>query len=232
MTIRNLGIILLLLLCLTALWATFARYQQLVSLRSEQQRLIAQSEQANQFLPPAPEGAEFAGNPSEGASVSAELLRLRGEVGVLMRRRRELDAVQKENQSLRLQLASAPTNNLSARRLPPGYIRKAQAQMAGYNAPEDTLQTFLWALAHRNYQGLLEAFSPQAAQQFASNIPAAQSSNFFHEVETVLPGLGIVGRKDLADGAVELTVELIPGMDKPLRFERINGQWKLASPNL
>ena len=76
------------------------------------------------------------------------------------------------------------------------------------------------------------SFSPEAAQQFSTSVPEAQSSNFFQQVETALPGLGVVGRKDLPDGAVELNVEIAPGMDQPLRFERVNGQWKLASPNL
>jgi hypothetical protein len=235
MTVRKVITAVLVVLCLTAVWATISQHEQLAGLRAEQQRLITESEQSSEISASSSTNSELPSPQAEVASVSPELLRLRGEVGVLRRRRRELEGIQEENQGLRLQLASRQTNN--APKLPPGYIRKREAKMVGYNTPEDTLQSFLWALAHREYQGLLDAFSPEAAQQFSANIPLAQASKLFQEMETVLPGLRVVDRKDLPDGAVELNVELIPGNGqanafRALRFERLNGQWKLSSPNL
>jgi len=232
MTIRNIIVGVVALLCLTAVWAAIAQHQQILTLRAEQQRLIAASEHPAQFTSLASQTLESSANPSQSAAVSSELLRLRGEVGVLTRRRRELEGIDKENERLRLQLASTPSSNAPGPRLSPGYIRKNQAQMAGYNSPEDTLQTFLWAMANHNYQAILDALSPQAAQQFAANMPVAQSSNLFHEVDTAIPGLGVVGRKDLPDGGVELTVEMAPGIAQPMRFERLNGQWKIGDPGL
>jgi hypothetical protein len=232
MKIRNVIVGVVALLCLTAVWATVAQHQQIITLRAEQQRLGAESEQPRQLASLSSPTPESSANPSQPATVSSELLRLRGEVGVLTRRRRELDGVERENERLRLQFASTPSSNAPGPKLSPGYIRKNQAQMAGYNSPEDTLQTFLWAMANHNYQAILDALSPQAAQQFATNMPVAQSSNLFHEVDTTLPGLGVVGRKDLPDGGVELTVEMAPGIAQPMRFERLNGQWKIGDPGL
>ena len=40
--------------------------------------------------------------------------------------------------------------NSSSGTLPPGYVRKRQARLVGYNTPEDTIQSFLWAVQNHD----------------------------------------------------------------------------------
>jgi len=84
------------------------------------------------------------------------LLRLRNEVSRLTGRKRELTGALTENESLRAQLARRATNSPAGTGLPAGYIRKNQAKMAGYNTPEDTIQSLLWALNNRDFPNLLQ----------------------------------------------------------------------------
>jgi len=232
MNFRNVVVCVLVLLCLTTVWAAIAHHRQILTLRDEEQRLAVEAEHSTQLPPVAPSTLESTTDHLQAEAVSSELLKLRGEVGLLRQRRRELEGVRQENERLRLQVASMLTNPVSGQKLPPGYIRKQHARFVGYNTPEDTLQSFLWALANHNYQGVLDAFSPQMAEQFGISVPATQSSNFFQQVETQLPGLGVVGRKEASDGVVELTVEFAPGVESPIRLALFNGQWKLVDPHL
>jgi hypothetical protein len=160
--------------------------------------------------------------------VPPELLRLRNEVAALARQVRELDGAQQENDRLRGQLATSQTNSTSPKFLPPGYIRRSQAQYAGYNSPEDTLQTLLWALESRSVTNLLQVFSPTIAERFSNDVARSGPDNFFRDAKALV-GLGITERKQLPDGAIELMVEP-PGLPaENIRFEFLNGGWKIAS---
>lgn len=156
---------------------------------------------------------------------SRELLRLRSEVTRLNARKRELAEVAETHQRLRNQLESGSTN-VVGNRLPPGYIRKSEAQFAGYSTPENTVQSLLWALHHRNATGLLQSFSPDVSAKIEAN---GGTDSFFKSAEP-MPGLAIRGRNNLPDGSVELEVEFDPSMptDK-LHLRPINGEWKLES---
>ena len=46
--------------------------------------------------------------------------------------------------------------------LPPGYIRKSEARMVGYSTPDDTLQSFLWAIQNRDLTNVLQALAPDS----------------------------------------------------------------------
>jgi hypothetical protein len=100
--------------------------------------------------------------------------------------------------------------------------------MAGYNTPEDTMESLLWALQHGDFTNFLQAFSPEVAQVFPIQTQEAWTNamNDFHEQFT---GLSILGRRELPDGRVELTVKLAghDEAEQPLHFKQVNGQWKL-----
>ena len=87
---------------------------------------------------------------------SLEVLRLRSQVGQLERRKRELAAVTEESKRLQAQLSTKATNVTSGVALPAGYIRKSEAKYAGFGSPEDSLQSFLWAIEHRDLRTLMQ----------------------------------------------------------------------------
>ncbi len=226
---------LLSVVCLATLWGVIAQRQRLSAMQREEQRLLAQFTAAAQPAA-ASTAADTNSNPAFGrpavAPASAELLRLRSEVNRLTQRRRELSGVRLENEQLRAQLASRGTNAASGSSLGPGYMRKTQARMVGYNTPEDTIQSFLWAVQNHDLTNLLQAFTPVAAQQMQANVQESGRSveEFFQGTEAFV-GLGVRSRQQLPDGSMVVTLEVAPGIPpQDVRFELVNGQWKLATP--
>jgi len=212
---------------LAALGAAIVQGRQLSGLRTEQRRLAVQfaGPEASGLATP-PQGQASGG--ATAGPVSPELLRLRSEVTRLTALQRELAPARAENERLRLQLAAAGTNNVPGRALPPGYLRRADARMAGYNTPEDTLQSLLWALHHKDSLRVLENFTPSAAERLHSYIHLQE--DLLQQLEAFI-GMAIVGKDQLPDGSVEVRVLVAPDAP-PLQFrlQSIDGQWKIASP--
>jgi hypothetical protein len=218
------------LVCLAALSAAMIQGRQLSDLRAEQRRLVAQfAGPEASGLAASPQG-QAGGGPST-APVSPELLRLRNEVTRLAALQRELAPARANNERLRLQLAAAGTNNVPGRALPPGYLRRADATMAGYNTPEDTLQSFLWALHHKDSLHVLQTFTPAAVQQFQTlNSETAQGAEALLRQMEAFIGMAVVGKDPLPDGSVQVRVLVAPDAPPvPFRLQSIDGQWKIAS---
>src|SRR5262249_10546496 len=110
--------------------------------------------------------------------------------------------------------------------LPPDYIRKKNARLVGYQTPKAALESFLWALQNKDVTNFLNSVTATVAEKLAS-----QNIESFLNSAAVLPGMRIRSQTDQPDGAVELEVEIMPGMEpQKLRVESVNGEWKLAGP--
>ena len=224
---RTVITVLAVVLCTGAVWRVTVQRQELVRVRAEQRRLITLSDPASQ-APTTQKAGDFeaqeAANPAE--AVPPELLQLRAEVQRLTRRVSELSAVSKEAEQLQAQLQNSQTNSAAGVRLPPGYLRKSQAQNVGYNTPEDTMQTFLWALQNRDLTNLTLAFKPETAERFGRTTMLERG---FMGEASAIPGLRIVSRRQEPEGTIELEVEVVPGVQtSTFRLEAINGQWKIV----
>src|SRR5262249_47305005 len=144
--------------------------------------------------------ASTEGQAETGTEQEGELLRLRSEVTRLSARKRELAAVAEENQRLKAQLENSRTNGQASSLLPACYIHKAQAQFAGYATPENTFQSFLWALRSHDVAVLLQSLTPDAAQKQQGRFQnPSQEAQFFKDIEA-MPGLALQNRKDQPDG--------------------------------
>src|SRR6185369_199502 len=126
---------------------------------------------------------------------------------------------------------STAINSPAGAGLPPGYIRKSQARMAGYTTPEATVETFLWAIKSRDAKALMQALTPESRhaleQQAASNNGLAE---LFKSMDA-LPGIQIVSRGTERDGTIEMQLQLIPG-EPPARvkFQLSAGAWAMELP--
>ena len=219
--IRTSLIVVAWLLCVGSVSAVFLQRSELNGLRSHEERvappLEADSDSAGSDLAPAsgPEGT------------SRELLQLRAEVTRLTSRKRELAGVEKASEQLRAQLATPPAG--SGMPLPRGYIRKANARWLGCSTPENTVQSWLWALQHHDFTRMLETLSPGDAQRAQARMGVKGDNDAFFKQMDVLPGFAIQGRKNLPDGSVELEIYLTPGMPaQHVELQTIHGQWKMA----
>lgn len=226
----------LVVVCLTTLWGVWRQRSQLAGLRAEHQQLLAQQATSADGAA-SPGTAEAAGatsgTPQPALVVTPELLKLRSEVTRLTERQRELTSVRAENERLRAQLGSRGTNGPGAFQLPPGYVRRSEARFVGYNTPEDTLQSVLWAARSHDLTNILQAFAPEVAEQIRAQAgESPQSLEDFWSKSAGLVGMRIVSRKpEASDGSVTVEVQVAPGeTNGEVTFRQINGQWKMASP--
>lgn len=222
------------IVCLLILWGVWSQGSQLASLRAEQRQLLAQmATSADRSVSPgtAEAAGVRSGTPQPNLLATPELLRLRSEVTRLTEHRSELAAVHAENERLRAQLASRGTNGSSGFQLPPGYVRKSEARLVGYNTPDDTLQSLLWAVRNQDLTNALQAFAPEIAKELRVEFGESGQSieDFFHKAGGFF-GMRIADRSHVVnDGSLLVQVELVPGMPGPLIvFRQINGQWKIA----
>ena len=226
MNTRSVAIVVSLLVCLGTGAGSVLQERRINSLRTEQQLLLTQLDAA--YGPSSLSAVENTTQQSQQNtySPSAELLQLRDQVTRLTARKRELAGVADENERLRAQLAARATN---AAQLPPDYLRRAQARMAGYNTPEATMETFLWAIQNRDFPNVLRSLTPESAQQLQTQIQQGGRlvEDFFHD--SMLPGLRIVQQQKQEDGSIRLKVEIIPGspVNDTIHLRQIAGQWKL-----
>lgn len=208
-----------------------AQHRELASLRAQEIALITQRAETPPAVPQAvPDNLQLL--VTQRHTPSVELLRLRGEVGLLERRKRELADARPQNEQLRAQLATKSTNAPGGIVLPPGYIRKAGAKFVGSNTPEDTIQSLLWAIQNQDTARFLQMFNPELARRMEARIQDRGSSEEFFEEAKSLPGMRITKSERVADDVVELTVEILPGdvTNQPkLRLKQVAGQWKLMS---
>lgn len=212
---------------IVALVATFGQRRELSDLKLVESRLQQESA-AEPVVQAVPEVTSV--SPPQ-YSPSSELLRLRGEVGQLERRKRELGGVRAENEILRTQLATKGTNAPGGVVLPAGYVRKADAKLAGFATPEDTIQSMLWAIENRDVATFVQVFSPEMAKQMESEIQRRGTAEEFFKEANLLPGLRIIEKRAEAVDRVVLAIEVIPGDDhtQKVRFKQFDGQWKMVS---
>jgi hypothetical protein len=198
--------------------------EELMALRAQREQTVRGEASAAQF----PVNNDLNTSlPAE--SVSPELLRLRREVTRLSARKRELASVTEDAERLRARLAAPQTNSPSGISLPPGYIRKADAQFVGYSTPENTMQSFLWAVHHHDVARLLEVFSPTEAQSMRTRLGnSGEPEQGFFKALDQLPGMAFQNHQDLPDGSVELQMEIGPGVPpQKIHLRPFNGEWKL-----
>ena len=223
---KSASIAICLIASVIALTIAFAQRRELASLRSQHSEQRKQAVEASKSVVPSAVSLATSQPPS------LELLRLRGEVGRLERRKRELGGVLTEKEMLRTQLTTRDTNALRGiTALPAGYLRKTDAKHAGFNTPEDTIQSMLWAIQNRDTATFCQVFNPEMAKHLEQEIQRRGSVEEFFKEANVMPGLRILKKENMDDGEVELTIEIVPGEEfpRPLYLKKFAGQWKLVS---
>ena len=192
---------------------------QVVDLRAEQQQKLAGATAPTDPTPP-----QVASSPS----VSREVLQLRNQVGQLRRRRDELLPVRAEHDRLVLELAARATN---ASGLPRNFIRKSEARLVGYNSPEATLQSFLYAIRNRDLTNFFQAFTPEGVSQLKSQgLESPDRLEKLFDDSQDLIGLSILDQKRQQD-LISANVQILPGVPAtPILFRLVNGQWKMDGP--
>ena len=207
--------------CVAMLSAVALQRRQVLNLRAEQQQKLADAT--------APAEAITAPPVTPSPSVSRELLQLRNQVGQLRRRRDELLPVRVEHERLVLELAGRGTNDSG---LPRNFIRKSEARLVGYNSPEATLQSLLYAVRNRDLTNFFQAFTPEAVSRLKSQgwESPERVQEFFEEGQALI-GLSILNREQSKQDIITANVQMLPGLPpSPILFRLVNSQWKMDGP--
>ena len=202
----------------------FRQQAEIGQLRGHAAALAAARAAQARSVPPASQTGSSAGTLTEQEKL--ELLRLRGEATRLRERVRGLSGVRVENEKLKANLSVAGSTGAGSG-LPAGYLRRRDAQFAGYNSPEATLQSLLWAVEHRDTNVLFAVFDPDHGQGMREAFAREGAEEFWKET-SVVPGWRIVEKEQPAPDQVNLKVEFMPG-DTPqtMRLRRVGGEWRL-----
>jgi hypothetical protein len=199
--------------------------QKLNQLRGQNQRIVSELEKSKEISIAIEAPTESMVTPS----AHLELMRLRNEVTQLMQRKQALNNIESEHQRLQVQISKRGTNSNT---LPPGYILKRNAQWMGMNTPENTLQSFLWAIQNRNTETLFQLLKPEDAKRLKDEIE--QSGKGAEEFFAASPpGARILQQKTLPDGSIEMELEFLPGVsggNSNVRFYQLDGGWRLDLP--
>jgi hypothetical protein len=219
---RRLLIITLALLCVVTVFAVAVQRRELLSLRDQKKVKFSRMTSSVEKPALAPVFKET----SSSADVR-ELLQLRNQAGQLRRQRDELLPVRAEHQALLEQIAARGTNSA----LPANYIRKSEARLVGYKSPEETIQSFLYALRMRDITNLVEAFTPDAAARMRGQQAGTPGSleRLMNEGQTLV-GLAVISQKQLQANNLMVEVQMLPGLP-PFQFffRSVNDQWKIEA---
>jgi hypothetical protein len=157
---------------------------------------------------------------------SLELLRLRGEVGLLRRQTRELEAVRNENLQARGG-GAAPTA---------GYWPRGSWAFAGYASPDAALQSYLWAANNGDTKVVRAGATGEELKQIDRELGGKSET----EVSTSakddfanLKSVRVLNREVQADDTVVLTAvfeERTNTSTVKLLMKKIGNGWKFSGP--
>src|ERR1019366_6551868 len=143
------------------------QHQAQIKLREDNQALRQQSDQVaaeNERLSHLAARANSSQTLANGQP--GELLRLRGEVGVLRQQKSEAERLLEEHR----RLGSGATNSQSAHATNPptpfsAPVPKESWAFSGYATPEAALQTMAWAWGNRDWEALLASATPDGRKE-------------------------------------------------------------------
>jgi hypothetical protein len=166
-----------------------------------------------------------------------ELLKLRGQIGLLREAAREQAQLETANQQLRAVQADYSEQQLAAARAAPNFWAKEQLTFAGYGDPEATLKSMLWAINSGDIKSFLACLAPgsEVAAQLSAglaNKPEAELAALGKEMAGKLaPSIGFRIIRKQVNSADEVVLNLsFDGEGKTRRFvaKKAGSEWKLA----
>jgi hypothetical protein len=164
-----------------------------------------------------------------------ELLKLRGQIGLLRQAVGEQAQLQAANQQLRAGLATAE-QQLAEARAAPNFWAKEQLAFAGYAEPEAALKTSLWAMNNGDIKAYLACWAAgpvvsAAFENLREKGEAEMAAEGKSLAENLAPSIGF----HIVDKQVKSADEVIlilscDGEGKTRKFvvKRVGSEWKLA----
>ena len=203
--------------------ASRERSAQIARLSAENERLSNQVARGNSPQPLAPEEL-------------GELLRLRGQIGLLRQAGKEQAQLEATNAQLRVALA-ASEKQLAEARAAPNFWAKDQLSFAGYADPEAAVKTLLWAMRNGDIKSYLASwasgenvnvmFEGQLGQ--ATDAEIAAGSKLLTETLDPSVGFHILDKTVKSPDQVILNLSFVgEGRARNFVVQRTGNEWKVA----
>ena len=194
--------------------------RRILELRQQMERQVALARSASVVVPD-PAAAVQVVPLTEAEKL--ELLRLRSEVARLRQ------AAKTPNTGIRSGSVGR-TDEVTVFRRPKGYQMAAQTHFAGFDTPENTLESFLWALRNRDTNRMFEALTAESGQIISAGLTQAENGDPIEQIVKMIPGFRIRSADAISDHHVELEVQIDPRSEtrtEKMSFDRVDGLWKL-----
>ena len=210
----------LIAVCFGVGWGIMARHRQPGVPQTQEGQVLTQLSEPLDAQP----ALTSTRHESGPAAVSNEPPRLASEMRRVLERERELAGTPEENERFWAQfgpqLASLPAP-------PPDFIRKSGAQWVGTGNPEDTFQSALWALHHRQLDALLQLLAPETPKTFQRQI--GDSPEIFFDAAAAISAMRLSNQKFFGAATIKAQLDLGPDDPDPktICFFLLDGQWKI-----
>ncbi len=158
------------------------------------------------------------------AEERVQLMALRSQVTDLRARQRALAGATNGTEALRARLVAV--SNYARGSLPAGFVRRTEARNLGQATPEAAVETFFWALEHREAESLIRVM-PVENQPTMRRVLEEQGAVAFFKEMPPLPGFRISGRVATSPEEVSFILETGPGKPWPIKAFREEGAWRL-----
>ena len=159
-----------------------------------------------------------------------ELLRLRGQIGLLRQTARELAELEAANGKLRA-AGAASAEQLAEARAAPNFWAKDQLTFSGYADPEAALKTLLWAMSKGDMKSYLACWASgdDVSPLFGGESQDATGAKMLTDTLGPSAGFHILDRKDKSPEQVILNLSF-DGEGKARKFvmQRADNEWKVA----
>ena len=164
---------------------------------------------------------------------SRELLRLRGEAGLLRQQSQELETIRKENRQARSALESSLKTPSAATA---DYWPRDSWAFTGYASPDAALQTSLWAANKGDLKALLANATGEVRKQMEEDLggkPESEASIRAMDEVMSIKSVRVLNREVQADDTVVVTAAFEDRTDthtERLLMKKIGNDWKLSGP--
>jgi hypothetical protein len=164
---------------------------------------------------------------------SRELLRLRGEVGILRQQSQELETVRNENRQARAALESSLKTQSTATA---DYWPRDSWAFTGYASPDAALQTSLWAANNGDLKALLASATGEVRKQMEEELggkPESEASIRAMDQVIGLKSVRVLNREVQSDDTAVVTATFEDRTDThtvKLLMKKIGDDWKLSGP--
>lgn len=161
-----------------------------------------------------------------------ELLRLRGQIGVLRRQAGELESVRSENRQAHASLQTGRSRgNATA-----DFWPRDSWGFAGYASPDASLQTSIWAADNGDLKVLLAGTTGEMRKMMEKDLAGKsedEASVFAMDQVINLNSVRVLSREVQADDTIVLTAafeERAGTNTSKLLLKKIGDDWKLSGP--